>query len=292
MSFNMYNCKLCGGINSLIKDYNSNYIKCNNCEATIKENDNEDISEFQKYFSPNNKTIEYMNTKEEDNTIPQKIQKSKTQNKKDSNPFETKMNNKIEDFSKKMDLSQPIIDKVKELTKKVFDSKKIKFKLLESVIASVIFVVCRNEEEPKTMQEISTQLELDRRAVNRCYNSIRDIITENKNQISQTVSRLINSYCDKILDNNNEKLKKLSCDISDNVCKYELIAGRNPTTIAAACILIGATLLKLNVSKKIISKKVGTTENTISNAVCVLKEYIDCIVPSEFTEELNLLNVI
>ena len=59
----------------------------------------------------NNKTIEYMNTKEEDNTIPQKIQKSKTQNKKDSNPFETKMNNKIEDFSKKMDLSQPIIDK-------------------------------------------------------------------------------------------------------------------------------------------------------------------------------------
>ena len=288
----MYNCKLCGGINSLIKDYNSNYIKCNNCEATIKENDNEDISEFQKYFSPNNKTIEYMNTKEEDNTIPQKIQKSKTQNKKDSNPFETKMNNKIEDFSKKMDLSQPIIDKVKELTKKVFDSKKIKFKLLESVIASVIFVVCRNEEEPKTMQEISTQLELDRRAVNRCYNSIRDSITENKNQIPQTVSRLISSYCDKILDNNNEKLKKLSCDISDNVCKYELIAGRNPTTIAAACILIGDRLLELKIGKKNISKKVGTTENTISSAFCILKEYIDSIVPIEFKDELYLLNEI
>ena len=288
----MYNCKLCGGINSLIKDYNSNFIRCNICDAILKDNDNEEGNEFQKYFTTNEKTIEYMNTIEEDNTIPQKMPKSKTQNKKDSNPIETKINNKIEDFSKKMDLSDSIKTKVKELTKKVFDSKKIKVKLLESVIASVIFVVCRNEEEPKTMQEISTQLELDRRAVNRCYNSIRDIITENKNQIPQTVSRLINSYCDKILDNNNEKLKKLSCDISDNVCKYELIAGRNPTTIAAACILIGATLLKLNVSKKIISKKVGTTENTISNAVCVLKEYIDCIVPSEFKQELNLLNVI
>ena len=292
MSFNMYNCKLCGGINSLIKDYNSNFIRCNICDAILKDNDNEEGNEFQKYFTTNEKTIEYMNTIEEDNTIPQKMPKSKTQNKKDSNPIETKINNKIEDFSKKMDLSDSIKTKVKELTKKVFDSKKIKVKLLESVIASVIFVVCRNEEEPKTMQEISTQLELDRRAVNRCYNSIRDSITENKNQIPQTVSRLISSYCDKILDNNNEKLKKLSCDISDNVCKYELIAGRNPTTIAAACILIGATLLKLNVSKKIISKKVGTTENTISNAVCVLKEYIDCIVPSGFKEELNLLNVI
>jgi transcription initiation factor TFIIIB Brf1 subunit/transcription initiation factor TFIIB len=286
----MYNCKLCGGINSLIKDYNSNLIKCNICDTTIKENDNDEINEFQKYFASNDKTIEYMNTLEEDNTIPQKIHKSKNQNKKDSNPIETKMNNKIEEISKKMDLSESIKEKVKDLTKKVLDSKKIKFKLLESVIASVIFVVCRNGEEPKTMQEISTQLDIDRRAVNRCYNSIKDIIAENKNQIPETVSRLINSYCDKILNDNNETLKKLSCDISNNVCKYELISGRNPTTIAATCILIGATLLKLNIGKKIISKKVRTTENTINNAYCVLKDYIDCIVPSEYKNDISLLN--
>ena len=286
----MYNCKLCGGINSLIKDYNSNLIKCNICDTTIKENDNDEINEFQKYFASNDKTIEYMNTLEEDNTIPQKIHKSKNQNKKDSNTIETKMNNKIEEISKKMDLSESIKEKVKDLTKKVLDSKKIKFKLLESVIASVIFVVCRNGEEPKTMQEISTQLDIDRRAVNRCYNSIKDIIAENKNQIPETVSRLINSYCDKILNDNNETLKKLSCDISNNVCKYELISGRNPTTIAATCILIGATLLKLNIGKKIISKKVRTTENTINNAYCVLKDYIDCIVPSEYKNDISLLN--
>ena len=286
----MYNCKLCGGINSLIKDYNSNLIKCNICDTTIKENDNDEINEFQKYFASNDKTIEYMNTLEEDNTIPQKIHKSKNQNKKDSNPIETKMNNKIEEISKKMDLSESIKEKVKDLKKKVLDSKKIKFKLLESVIASVIFVVCRNGEEPKTMQEISTQLDIDRRAVNRCYNSIKDIIAENKNQIPETVSRLINSYCDKILNDNNETLKKLSCDISNNVCKYELISGRNPTTIAATCILIGATLLKLNIGKKIISKKVRTTENTINNAYCVLKDYIDCIVPSEYKNDISLLN--
>ena len=140
------------------------------------------------------------------------------------------------------------------------------------------------------MQEISTQLDIDRRAVNRCYNSIKDIIAENKNQIPETVSRLINSYCDKILNDNNETLKKLSCDISNNVCKYELISGRNPTTIAATCILIGATLLKLNIGKKIISKKVRTTENTINNAYCVLKDYIDCIVPSEYKNDISLLN--
>ena len=188
-----------------------------------------------------------------------------------------------------MNLSLSIKEKVRDLTKKVFDSKKIKFKLLEYVIASVIFVVCRNAEEPKTMQEISNQLELDRKAVNRCFASIRDIIVENKNQIPQTVSGLINAYCDKLIENDNEKLKKLSNEIGDNVCKYELIAGRNPNTIAATCILIGVKLLKLNIGKKLISKKVGTTENTITNAFSVLKDYFDSIVPVEYKKDIPLL---
>ena len=36
--------------------------------------------------------------------------------------------------------------------------------------------------------------------------------------------------------------------------------------------------------KKLFRKKVGNNENTISNAVCVFKDYIDCIVPNEFKE--------
>ena len=285
----MNDCKLCGGNNCLVKDFNSNYIICNVCGGTSKESDYEEINDIQKYFSQNERIMEYIN--QEDNTILPKNTKQKTSNttKKDMNPIETKINNKIEDFSKKMNLSSSIKDKVRDLTKKVFDSKKIKFKLLECIIASVIFVVCRNADEPKTMQEISSQLELDRRAVNRCFNSIRDIIVENKNQIPQTVSGLINAYCDKLIENDNEKLKKLSNEIGDNVCKYELIAGRNPNTIAATCILIGAKLLKLNIGKKIISKKVGTTENTITNAFGVLKDYFESIVPDEYKNDIPLL---
>ena len=286
----MNDCKLCGGNNCLVKDFNSNYIICNVCGGTSKESDYEEINEFPKYFSQNDKIMEYINIQDE-NPIPPKNTKQKTSNttKKDMNPIETKINNKIEDFSKKMNLSSSIKDKVRDLTKKVFDSKKIKFKLLECIIASVIFVVCRNADEPKTMQEISTQLELDRRAVNRCFNSIRDIIVENKNQIPQTVSGLINAYCDKLIEKDNDKLKKLSNEIGDNVCKYELFAGRNPNTIAATCILIGAKLLKLNIGKKIISKKVGTTENTITNAFGVLKEYFESIVPVEYKNDIPLL---
>ena len=291
MSFNLNDCKLCGETNSLVKDDNTNNIICRICGAITKENEIEEINDFQKLLIPqNDKLPEYINPIQEENSLPQKTnQKLKQNSKKESNSLEMKINLKIEEFCKKMNLEYKIIEKVKELTKKVSEAKKIKYRLIEYIIASIIFVICRNEDNPKTMQEISSELELDRKAVNRCFNNIRDIIVENKNQIPQTVSRLINAYCDKVLENNNDDLKKISNQISDNVCKYELIAGRNPTTIAATCILIASQLLNLNISKKTISKKIGTTENTIINAYGVLKEYFSSIVPIEYKNEVQRL---
>ena len=291
MSFNLNDCKLCGETNSLVKDDNTNNTICRICGAITKENEIEEINDFQKLLIPrNDKLLEYMNPTQEENSLPQKTnQKLKQNSKKESNSLEMKINLKIEEFCKKMNLEYKIREKVKGLTKKVSDAKKIKYRLIEYIIASIIFVICRNEDNPKTMQEISSELELDRKAVNRCFTNIRDIIVENKNQIPQTVSRLINAYCDKVLENNNDDLKKISNQISDNVCKYELIAGRNPTTIAATCILIASQLLNLNIGKKIISKKIGTTENTIINAYGVLKEYFSSIVPLEYKNEVQRL---
>ena len=285
----MNDCRLCGSLNSLIKDYNTNFTKCKICGTTIKENEIDEILDFSKYINQNDKIMEYINDIVKEPLIQNNSSTKRENKKKDQNLIETKINNKIEDFSKKMELSFEIKTKVKEYTKKIFEKKKLKLKVLDSIIASVIFIVCRNENEPKTMQEISSQLELNRRTVNRCYNSIKDMITENKNQTPETVKKLINSYCDKILENENEKLKKLSCEISDNVCNYELIEGRNPTTIAAACILIAVKLLKLNIGKKDISKKIGTTENTISNACLILKDYFQNIVPKEFKNDIHFL---
>jgi transcription initiation factor TFIIIB Brf1 subunit/transcription initiation factor TFIIB len=291
MSFNLNDCKLCGETNSLVKDDNTNNTICRICGAITKENEIEEINDFQKLLIPqNDKLLEYMNPTQEENSLPQKTnQKLKQNSKKESNSLEMKINLKIEEFCKKMNLEHKTTEKVKGLTKKVSDAKKIKYRLIEYIIASIIFVICRNEDNPKTMQEISSELELDRKAVNRCFNNIRDIIVENKNQIPQTVSRLINAYCDKVLENNNDDLKKISNQISENVCKYELIAGRNPTTIAATCILIASQLLNLNIGKKIISKKIGTTENTIINAYGVLKEYFSSIVPIEYKNEVQRL---
>ena len=275
-------------LDTLNKEYNSTELNSNSLLLITKESQYKEQNSENSQNSNKNQNLNITTNKEEST---QKNSKNKQSTKKDSNPSQIKINKKIEDFCKKMGLSQEIIDKVKELTNKVSEEKKIKIKLLDSIIASVIFIACRNADEPKTMQEISTQLNIDKKVVNRCFNSIKDIIVENKNQIPHTVSGLINTYCDKLIDNeNNKNLKNVSNEIANNVCQYELIAGRNPNTIAAACILIGDRLLELKIGKKNISKKVGTTENTISNAYSVLMEYKDSIIPNEFKSKINLLD--
>ena len=273
--------------NNLNKEYNSTEFNSNSLLPIQKESQSEEPNS--QIFDNTNKDLNQNKINQEDKK--EKNSKKKQSTKKDSNPSQQKINKKIEDLCKKMDLSQEIIEKVKNLSNKVSEKKKIKIKLLDSIIGSVIFVACRNAEEPKTMQEISIQLKLDKKEVNRCFNSIKDIIVENTNQIPHTVSGLINIYCDKLIDNeNNKNLKNVSNEIANNVCQYELIAGRNPNTIAAACILIGDRLLDLKIGKKNISKKVGTTENTISNAYSVLMEYKESIVPNEFKNKNKLLD--
>ena len=120
----MNDCKLCGRNNCLVKDFNTNYSICNACGGSSKENDYEEINDFQKYFSQNDKVMELINMQEE-NSIPPKTIKQKSLNtsKKDLNLIETKINNKIEEFSKKNEFI--LINKRKS---KSTNKKSIRFK--------------------------------------------------------------------------------------------------------------------------------------------------------------------
>ena len=58
MAFNLNDSKF--GTNSLINDYNSNYIMSNECGSIQKENDLEEINDFQKFFNSNDKLIDFI----------------------------------------------------------------------------------------------------------------------------------------------------------------------------------------------------------------------------------------
>ena len=72
------------------------------------------------------------------------------------------------------------------------------------------------------------------------------------------------------------------------ICNKEVIAGRNPSTIAAVSILIASRLNELPLSKKDIADTTTTTENTISNAYQDLLKYREHIIPDRLKDKMNL----
>lgn len=98
-----------------------------------------------------------------------------------------------------MKLDKGINEKIKELLIKVEEEKKMKGRGLDYIIASVIYVACRIGGIPLRLAEIAKSLDLDKKAVNKCFNSIKNIIIDNTdNQISQNVAGLVGSYCNKM----------------------------------------------------------------------------------------------
>ena len=188
-----------------------------------------------------------------------------------------------------MNLDQVINDKMKDLLIKVENEKKLKGRSLDYIIASVIYVACRNGGIPRPLAEIAKSLDLDKKAVSKCFNSIKNIIIDNTdNQISQNVAGLVGSYCNKMELPGN--VKDVAVEISDLICKKEVIAGRNPSTIAAVCILIASKLTEFRLNKKDIAEKTTTTENTISNAYQELLKYKEHIIPDNLKDKIYLFS--
>ena len=314
------NCKYCKAQNSIITDFSAGQVVCSSCGAVLEDRIIDETYEGRNFGSENqgsggkdqtrvggpiNAYTEEFNggvsiaTKK--NGTP--LSNIRMRSSGSSNNSLQRIFKKADELAQKLDLKQIIVNKAKDLLALVEKQKKLKGRSLDCIIASVIYVACRLSNVPRPLPEIAKNLGLEKKTVNKCFNSIKHIIIENNdNQIAQNVSGLVNSYCNKL----EEKLKKLekqekqekqekrnslkkdAMEISEMICNKEVIAGRNPSTIAAVSILIASRLNELSLSKKDIADTTTTTENTISNAYQDLLKYREHIIPDRLKDKMNL----
>ena len=303
------NCKYCKAQNSIITDFSAGQVVCSSCGAVLEDRIIDETYEGRNFGSENqgsggkdqtrvggpiNAYAEEINagvsiaTKK--NGTP--LSNIRMRSSGSSNNSLQRIFKKADELAQKLDLKLSIVDKARDLLALVEKQKKLKGRSLDCIIASVIYVACRLKNVPRPLPEIAKNLGLEKKTVNKCFNSIKHIIIENNdNQIAQNVSGLVNSYCNKmdLEEKKKQNLKKAAMEISEMICNKEVIAGRNPSTIAAVSILIAARLLELGLSKKEIADKTTTTENTISNAYQDLLKYREHIIPDRLKDKMNLL---
>jgi len=86
------------------------------------------------------------------------------------------------------------------------------------------------------------------------------------------------------------KTKSIAADITREVCEKELLAGRNPNTVAAACLCYTMLLLNTIPNKKEISEVSKIGESTIQQALTIILSNRNEITPIQYKSMLEAYN--
>jgi len=147
----------------------------------------------------------------------------------------------------------------------------VRGRAMESVIAACVYAACRSYNIPRTLDEISTASEVERKEIGRTYRFIIRKIgmkvkpSSPKDYISRFASTLHLSP-----KTQNESLRILKkAEIS------ELTSGRGPAGIAAAALYVAALLNDEKKTQREVADVAGITEVTIRNRYKELLERLD-----------------
>ncbi len=289
-------CPECGST-KLIRDYERGEIICGNCGLVISENladmgpewrafDAEQKKERTrggapvKYMRPNKGLITEIDQYNRD------IRGVKISTKKQAQLYRLRRWHKRVSISTSMERNLAIAlaelervasalglpDNIKEsaalLYRQAVKKELIRGRLIESVVAGVIYAICRMSHIPRTLDEIAKASGIEKKEIGRSYRFL-------KSQLKLEVPLSDPSiYVQKFAvalnlgpEIQNEAMKLIKKAVSQG-----LISGRGPTGVAAAALYIAAAMHGQKRTQKEVADVAGVTEVTIRNRYRELKK--------------------
>ncbi|MCC7552514.1 transcription initiation factor IIB [Candidatus Micrarchaeota archaeon] len=154
------------------------------------------------------------------------------------------------------------------LYRKCVKAELIRGRLIESVVAAVIYATCRLQEIPRTLDEIARVAGLEKKEIGRAYRFIRrelDLDVPLTNPGSY-----VPKFCASLKLSG--KVQEKAIQILKKAVKKGLISGRGPTGVAAAAVYIASAMYGERRTQKEVADVAGVTEVTIRNRYRELKK--------------------
>jgi len=154
------------------------------------------------------------------------------------------------------------------LYRKAVKEQLIRGRLIESVVAAVIYAICRLQGIPRTLDEISRASSIEKKEIGRAYRFLKaelkiDVpLTDPAQYVSKFATAL------KLGGEVQEEAVKLI----KKALRKGLISGRGPTGVAAAALYIASAMHGEKKTQKEVADVAGVTEVTIRNRYRELKK--------------------
>jgi transcription initiation factor TFIIB len=168
----------------------------------------------------------------------------------------------------KLGIPDNVIENAAYIYRKAVNSKLTRGRTMASLISASLYAACRENNIPRTLDDIADAGNIERRILSR---DLRTIIKKLGLKLNQYDT---SSFISKISNNMNlkEKTKRDAFDILKRCELKEITAGKHPVAQAAASLYIACMINNEKISQKKFSSEAGVSDVTIRNRVTLIKK--------------------
>ncbi len=183
----------------------------------------------------------------------------------------------ISSMCEAISLPRSIADIARHLFKRVDDSKALKGKSQESIIAACIFVACRQGQVPRTIKEIVTLTNVPKKEIGRSFKILERMLTAEGTSLngnatagtyvptkSTSAAELMVRFCNRLALP--PTIQVAAEELARRAQAQGTLAGRSPISIAASGIYLISHLMGKPKTPKEISDVAGVSDSTIRTA--------------------------
>ena len=168
----------------------------------------------------------------------------------------------------KLGIPDNVVENAAYIYRKTVNAKLTRGRTMASLISASLYAACRENNIPRTLDDIAAAGNVERRILSRDLRTIIKKLGLNLKQYDTA------SFISKISNNMNlkERTKRDAFEILKR-CKKELItAGKHPVAQAAASLYISCIMNGEKISRKKFSVESGVSDVTIRNRVVLIKK--------------------
>ncbi len=170
-------------------------------------------------------------------------------------------------MNEKLSLSDAIAEKAAYIYRKALEKKLIRGRSISALIAAALYAACRESGTPRTIKEVSSEINIRRRDVAVSYRMLlRELdmkmpVVDSVQCIARIASRAGMS----------EKTKRHAIKILKKAEESQSLAGKDPMGLAASSLYLASLKTGEKISQKQVALASGVTEVTIRNRCKGLK---------------------
>ncbi len=179
--------------------------------------------------------------------------------------------NEIKKIGSYLNLPENILEEAASLYRKAVEKGLIRGRLIEAVVAAIIYAVCRMYGIPRTLEEVAEATGLSKKDIGRAY---RFLVNELGLKVPLTNPIYYVPKFASALGLSGE-VQEEAIRILQKAIEKGLLSGRGPTGVAAAAVYIAALMKGEKRTQKEVAEVAGVTEVTIRNRYRELKKELN-----------------